>query len=114
MVNDESLKARTLFGSFSNPVKDELDNLLSVRVVAGRVVVCAVFLSADHALFVEQVFVRTRSNLVHDRRLEVHADGARHVFPGSRVLKERLVGVVLRLALLGQHPVWPDPVLQAE
>jgi hypothetical protein len=74
------------------------------RVVAAGKVVGGVLLAADQLLRVEQLAVRARAHLVHDRRLEVEEDAAGHVLAGARLAEEGVEGVVAAAqVLVGGH-----------
>merc|ERR1719498_234460 len=63
-------------------VQDQVHDLLADGVVATGEVVRGILLTGDQLLRVEQLTVRTRADLVNDRRLQVDEDAARHVLAG--------------------------------
>ena len=75
MEDQETLKSGALLGELSDPVENEVDDLLSDGVVASGVVVSGILLAGDQLLGVEQLAVGTHANLVDDGRLEVDEHG---------------------------------------
>ena len=83
MENEESLQTSALLRLLSQPLKDQVDDLLADGVVAPRVVVGGVLLAAHQLLRVEERAVDSRSGFVDHGRLKVDKDGSRNMFPVS-------------------------------
>mmetsp|Transcript_19637 Transcript_19637/g.22574 ORF Transcript_19637/g.22574 Transcript_19637/m.22574 type:complete len:488 (-) Transcript_19637:42-1505(-) len=116
VVHHEALQTSAVVRQLADAVQAQVDDLLADRVVATSVVVRSVLLSGDQLLRVEQLAVRARAHLVHDRRLQVEEHSAGDVLAGSRLREERVERVVLHAdRLVRRHgAIGLDAVLKAE
>merc|ERR1711910_23083 len=71
MEEKESLKSSTGVSELPNPVENQVDNLLSDRVVSSSVVVSGVLLSVDELLRMVQLTVGSASGLIDDGRFQI-------------------------------------------
>jgi len=94
MENQETLKSGTLIGKFSDPVEDLVDDFFTNGVMSTSVVVCRIFLTGDQLLRMEQLPVRATSNLVDNRRFEIHKNSPGYVFSCTGLTEESVEGVV--------------------
>jgi hypothetical protein len=77
--DQETLETNAVVGNTADLVENALNQLLADGVVATGVVVGSILLSGDHHLRVEEVAVRTGSDLVDDIGLQVTVDGTGNV-----------------------------------
>merc|ERR1719324_197716 len=112
----EALEARAVVGELAKTVQDEVDDLLPDRVVATGEVVRGILLTGDELLRVEQLAVRTSTDLVNHSRLQVDEDATRHVLAGTRLGEEGVERIVTTTdRLVARHlAVRLNTVLQAE
>jgi hypothetical protein len=77
-------------------VQCAIQDLLANCVVASRIIVGCVLLTADQQLGVEQLAVVTSADLVDWRRVEVDEDGTRDIFAAASLREDgiKLAGVV--------------------
>ena len=64
MEDEEALQTGALVGQLTDPVEDEVDDLLADGVVAAGVVVGSVLLASDELLGVEELTVGAGADLV--------------------------------------------------
>ena len=100
----------------SAPVEHEVDHLLADGVVAAGVVVGGVLLARDELLWVEQLAVGARADLIDDGGLQVDEDSAGDVLAGAGLGEEGVEGIVATAdGLVRRHlAVRLNAVLQAE
>merc|ERR1719329_696032 len=112
---EEALEASAVVCELADAVEDQVNNLLTDGVVATREVVRGVLLAGDQLLWVEELAVGARADLVNDGRLEVHHDGAGHVLASAGLGEEGVEGVVAATdGLVRRHlAVRLDAVLEA-
>jgi hypothetical protein len=137
--DEESLQSRTLISKLTNPVQNEIHNLLTDGVVTSSVIVRSVLLSSDQLLRVEQLSVRSRPHLIYtnigkcpfnnpnslisilleilltdDGGLEVDHDSPGHMLSSSRLGEKGVEGVVPTPHCLvrGHLAIGLNPVLQ--
>ena len=79
MEDEESLEPGALVRQLPHPVQHQVDDLLADGVVTPRVVVGGVLLAGHQLLGVEQLAVRSSSDFVDHRWLEVNEDSPRDV-----------------------------------
>ena len=90
MEDEESLETSTLISQLPDPVKTEIDDLLSDGVVTSSVVVSGILLSSDQLLRVEKLSVSSSSDLIDDSGLQIQEDSSGNVLSRSG-LAERIV-----------------------
>ena len=73
--DQESLETGAVVCELADSVQDQVDNLLSDGVVTTRIVVGRILLSGDELLGVEELSVRSGSDLVDHGWLEIDKDG---------------------------------------
>ena len=115
MEDKESLETSALIGQLPDPVKAEIDDLLSDGVVSSGVVVGSILLSRDQLLRVEELSVGSSSDLIDDGGLEIQEDSPGDVLASSSLAEEGVEGVVSASDGLvrGHLTVGLDAVLQA-
>uniref|UniRef100_S4RRR2 Uncharacterized protein n=1 Tax=Petromyzon marinus TaxID=7757 RepID=S4RRR2_PETMA len=113
--DEEALQTLYITYQLTNAVQHQVDDLLADGVVATSIVVGSVLLASDELLWVEQLPVRARAHLICSRKLQIHEDGAGHVFAGARLAEEGVERVVAAAdGLVARHlPIGLDAVLQA-
>ena len=79
MEDEEPLEPGALVRQLPHPVEHQVDDLLADGVVAPRVVVGGVLLAGHQLLGVEELAVRSSSDFVDHRWLEVNEDSPRDV-----------------------------------
>ena len=94
MEHQETLETSTGVSELANTIKNEINNLLSGRVVTTGVVVGSILLSVDNLLGMVEVLEGTGANLVTHSGLEIDIDGAGRVVSGRRLAEEGVEGVV--------------------
>jgi hypothetical protein len=111
----EALETSAVVGELADPVKDEVNNLLSDGVVTTGVVVGGILLSGDDLLRVVELTVGSGADLVTHGGLEVDVDGTGDVLSGTSLGEEGVEGVVAATdGLVGGHlAVRLDAVLEA-
>ena len=130
MEDEESLEPGALVRQLPHPVQHQVDDLLADGVVAPSVVVGGVLLAGHQLLGVEQLPVRSSSDFVDHRWLEVNEDSPGDVLASPwkisstiwnisgkpTSLREEGVEGVIRLANAGiswHHSIWLNAMLQA-
>ena len=115
MEDEESLESSTLIGQLPDPVKAEIDDLLSDGVVSSSVVVGGILLARDQLLRVEELSVGSSSDLIDDGGLKIQEDGPGDVLSSSGLAEEGVEGVISTSDGLvrGHLTVGLDTVLQA-
>ena len=88
MEDEESLETSALIGQLPDPVKAEIDDLLSDGVVSSGVVVGSILLAGDHLLRVEELSVGSSSDLIDDSRLQIQEDGSGYVLARTSLAEE--------------------------
>lgn len=92
--DQESLESGAVVGELSDSVETEVDDLSSNGVVSSGEVVGGVLLSRDELLWVEELSVGSRSDLVDDGGFEINHDTSGHVLSSSSLREEGAEGVV--------------------
>merc|ERR1719225_889689 len=113
MEEKESLKSSTGVSELPNPVENQVDNLLSDRVVSSSVVVSGVLLSVDELLGMVQLTVGSASGLIDDSRLQIDEDCSWDVLASAGLGEEGLEGVIPEGLVRGHVSIWLDAVLKA-
>merc|ERR1719357_329815 len=113
MEQKESLKSSTGVSELPNPVENQVDNLLSDRVVSSSVVVSGVLLSVDELLGMVQLTVGSASGLIDDGRLQIDEDSSWDVLASSSLREEGLEGVVPEGLVGGHMAVRLDAMFEA-
>jgi hypothetical protein len=80
VVHNESLKTSALISSKSDPIKQQVNDLVTKLIVAPGKHIGRVFLAADQVLWVEEFLVSAVSNLIDASRLQVDLYGTGDVF----------------------------------
>jgi hypothetical protein len=88
------LEAGAVVGKLANAVKDQVNNLLSDRVVAAGIVVGSIFLSVDDLLRVIETLVMSSTDFVANSWFQVDVDGTRDVLATLGFTKERRERIV--------------------
>jgi hypothetical protein len=109
------LKTGAVVGQLTDPVEDEVDDLLSDGVVTTGVVVGGILLSGDDLLGVVELPVGAGPDLVTDGGLEVDVDGTGDVLSSSGLGEEGVEGIIASSdSLVRRHlAVRLDSVLEA-
>jgi hypothetical protein len=94
MKDQESLQSSAVIGELSNAIENDINNLLSRRVVTTRIVVCGVLLAIDNLLGVVELTVRAIAHFVADGGFEIHKDGAGDMTAGGSFGKEGVEGII--------------------
>merc|ERR1719357_427014 len=113
MEQKESLKSSAGVRELPNPVKNQVDNLLSNSVVSSSVVVSSVLLSVDELLRMVQLTVGSASGLIDDGRLQIDEDCSWDVLASSSLGEEGLEGVVPEGLVGGHMAVGLDAMFEA-
>merc|ERR1712113_936349 len=113
MEEKESLKSSTGVSELPNPVENQVDNLLSDRVVSSSVVVSGVLLSVDELLRMVQLTVGSASGLINDSRLQIDEDCSWDVLASTSLGEEGLEGVVPEGLIGGHVAVGLDAMFEA-
>jgi len=116
MEDHESLKTGTLVSELADAVEDKVDDLLSDGVVTTGVVVGGILLSRDELLGVEEVTVRTGTDLIDNGGLEVDHEAAGNVLAGTSLSEKGVGGLVVGSdgTVGGKLTVGLDSVLEAQ
>ena len=109
--DEETLETGALVCQLPHPVKNQVNNLLPDGVVASRIVVCRVLLPGHQLLRVEELTVRSSSNLVDHSWLKVDKDRPGDVLACTRLGEESVERVVSAADSLvrGHLPIRLDP-----
>eukprot|EP00343_Euplotes_focardii_P008112 CAMPEP_0205819214 /NCGR_PEP_ID=MMETSP0206-20130828/1483_1 /ASSEMBLY_ACC=CAM_ASM_000279 /TAXON_ID=36767 /ORGANISM="Euplotes focardii, Strain TN1" /LENGTH=491 /DNA_ID=CAMNT_0053112525 /DNA_START=126 /DNA_END=1602 /DNA_ORIENTATION=+ len=112
----EALEAGAVVSQLADAVEAQVNDLLTDRVVATRVVVGRVLLTRDQLLGVEELAVGAGADLVDDGRLKVQEDGAGNVLASTSLREEGVESVVLDTNGLvrGHGTVGLDAMFEAE
>merc|ERR1719242_2343217 len=94
MEDEESLESSALVRQLPHPVEHQVDDLLADGVVAPSIVVGSVLLAGHQLLRVEELAVRSSSDFVDHRWLEVNEDSPRDVLASPSLREEGVEGVV--------------------
>lgn len=94
----ETLQAVAAFGFTTNNVKDLINKLCSLSVMALGPIVSSPRLTKDEVVWTEELTERTSSDRIHCTRFQVDEDGARDIF---------IVGCLQGLS--EQHALMPKP-----
>ena len=92
--DQESLESGAVVGEFSDSVQAEIDDLSTNGVVTSGEVVGSVLLSRDELLWVEELSVGSRSDLVNDGWLQIDHDTSWDVFSSSGLGEESAEGII--------------------
>jgi len=84
----EAPQTSALVSQLADPVQHQIHDLLADGVVTSGVVVGGILLSSNQLLGVGQLAVGVGVNLDYDCGLQVHEDGAGHVFVGICLAEE--------------------------
>ena len=66
MEDEESLESCALVSQFSDPVKDQIDNLLANGVVAPCIIIGSILLPSDELLRMEELAVSASADFIND------------------------------------------------
>ena len=115
MEDEESLETSALISQLPDPVKTEIDDLLSDGVVTSSVVVSGILLSSDQLLRVEKLSVSSSSDLINDCGLKIQEDGPGDVLSSSGLTEEGVESIitVANGLVRGHLTIGLDTVLQA-
>ena len=113
--DQESLESSALVRQFPDPIKTEINDLLSDGVVSSSVVVGGILLSRDQLLRVEELSVGSSSDLINNGRFKIQEDGPGDVLSSSSLAEEGVEGVISTSNGLvrGHLTIGLDTVLQA-
>jgi len=116
MVDQETLKTRTVIGQLTDAIQAQIDNFLTDSVVTTGEVVCGIFLTRDQLFRVEQLTVSSRSDFIDDGRLQIDEDSTRDVLSGTSFREKGVEGVITTTdSLVGRHlTIGLDTVLEAK
>ena len=90
---DEALQTRAIIGQLSDAVENQVNNLLSDRVVSTRIVVGGILLTRDQLLWVVDLAVSSCANFVDDGWLQIQENGTWDVLSGTSLREERVESV---------------------
>jgi len=116
MVDQETLKTRTVIGQLTDAIQAQIDNFLTDSVVTTGEVVCGIFLTRDQLFRMEQLTVGSRSDFIDDGRLQIDKDGTWDVLSGTSFREKGVEGVITTTdSLIGRHlTIGLDTVLEAK
>jgi hypothetical protein len=92
--DQESLESSAVVSEFSDSVQAEIDDLSTNSVVTSGEVVGSILLTRDELLWVEELSVGSRSDLVNDGWLEIDHDTSWDVFSSSGFGEESAEGII--------------------
>jgi hypothetical protein len=92
--DEESLKSGAVISELADAIEDRVDDLLSSSVVSTSVVVSSIFLTADDLLRVVEALVRTVTDSITDRWLQVNKDGTWDVLSASSLAEKGGEGII--------------------
>jgi hypothetical protein len=92
--DEETLKAGTVVSQLTDPVKDEVNNLLSNGVVTTGVVVSSILLSTNNLLRVVQLTVRSRPHFVTNGGFKIDVNGTGDVLSSTSFGEEGVEGII--------------------
>ena len=115
MEDEESLETSALISQLPDPVKTEIDDLLSDGVVSSGVVVGSILLAGDKLLRVEELSISSGSDLINNGGLKIQEDGPRDVLSSSSLTEEGVEGIIATSNgfVRGHLTIGLDTVLQA-
>jgi hypothetical protein len=70
--DEEALKSRAQIGQFSDPVQDQVNNLLANCITTSGLIVASIFLPSDPLLWVEKLPVGSSVHFINHSWLQVH------------------------------------------
>mmetsp|Transcript_66257 Transcript_66257/g.104908 ORF Transcript_66257/g.104908 Transcript_66257/m.104908 type:complete len:203 (-) Transcript_66257:121-729(-) len=90
----ESLQASALVRQFSDPVQNNINELLSNSVVSTSIVVSRIFFAGYQLFWVKQLSVSASPNLIDNSGFQVYEDSTRNVFSRSSFAEKRVKGII--------------------
>merc|ERR1712070_1297380 len=107
----EALEAIAGLGLLADDVKDGIDELSALGVVALGPVVTSASLAEDEVVWAEELTERTSADRVHGARLQVHQDSAGHVAAAGGLVVVDVDALELEVGVAVVGSGWVDAVL---